>query len=203
MNELPQESPQERNIRFQGVIRRTWKCGSIYKEDCLGDIPPFAEGYLSKYELTGGPKEHPEARQCFVWDGKKFKDDNNDVPAVLDVQVLEDNPRDLPRMVVWAWFTDSLIKDADIYVKSEKWSKDQIHEMHKAPVQFGVERRLGKFFVRERADGGIAVRIFSEKLIDLNGRKEYIFPSFSLSLPAIERIEPPHRDSDLYSLLYV
>lgn len=122
----------------------------------------------------------------------------NDVIMVLDVQVAKD-AKELPFTAVWGWLTDSLVKDPDLYVTSQKWSKAQIHG---GRVNFGSPVRgyeAGKFFVRERTDGKISVRVVKEVIAELNGKKDYIEPSFCLALNEIERIEHDP-ESDLFSL---
>jgi hypothetical protein len=198
MNDSPPESQQEQNKRFQKAIRQKWQCESSHNRDQPCDLPPHAKGSASVYDLNKPPRQHPEAKQCCVWDGKDFKPGENGVIIVLDVQVPCDL-QDLPRMAIWGWLTNSLAKDPDVYVTSQKWSKAQIHG---GRVNFGSPVKgyeAGKFFVRERADGKISVRIIKQVIVELNRKKEYIEPSFCLALNEIERIEHDP-DSELFSL---
>jgi len=85
-------------------------------------------GRVFTFEFSEPPKEHPEARFCFAWDGRNFQKDDNEV-VVLDVQVLEDDPKELPFAAVCAWLTDSPADDRlDNYVESKKRSKGQLHK---------------------------------------------------------------------------
>ena len=121
---------------------------------------------MSVFELLEKekPKNYPEAKQCFVWDGKTFKQDSNDTLAMLDVQVPSHDRERLPELAVWHWCEDTFIKDFDSYVTS-KWTKDKLDGMQ---VQYGKTDRepiegknypIGKFFVRDSEGGKIAVRI--------------------------------------------
>jgi hypothetical protein len=158
------------------------------------------------YDLSKHPKEHPEANQCCVWDGKDFKPGENEVVTVLDVQVTSD-PKDLPFWAVWTWWTESLVDDRlDNYVESKeskKWTKAQLLELHNERVEFGLNKTAGNFFVRERADGKVSVRIVWDVTPNLKVRtKDWTHNSIPLGQSAIERIERPLPDSNLHSLIY-
>jgi len=145
----------------------------------------------------GKLKQYPEAKHCFVWDSNDFRLGGSEVITVLDVQVSYD-ANDLPRLAVWAWLTDTLVKGTDIYVESKKWTKDQLHDN---PVRFGYDlKSAGSFFVRERADGKIAVRIVEKIVKELNGKRDFAHTSFCLTQSDVESIEPPPPGSNLFML---
>jgi hypothetical protein len=191
MNTPEPESDRERNIRFKNAISDKFKCTAICK-DVRGvscDLRSFAKGDVLEFDLSP-PKEYPDAKKCFVWDSKNFKpDDSNSVVMVLDVQVTSD-PNELPYDAVWAWLSGSLVKDPDIYVKSEKWSKEKLHgeqvEFRTLPDPY----KCGRFFVRERSDKSISVRIVEQGEICLNNKTELVDVSSCLTLPQVEKIEP-------------
>lgn len=195
-----QESDRERNIRFGNAIRDKFKCRATFRDAKCCDLSPFAKGVAFTFDLTSQPEKYPDAKRCFVWDSKNFKPGEvNSEVVVLDVQVTSD-PDELPFDAVWAWLTDSLVKNTDIYVKSEKWSKGQLHGEQ---VEFRIlpgERKLGRFFVRERVDGMIAVRVVEEGECRLNGRREKIDVSFCLTPSQVERIESPFSNTSYFRL---
>jgi hypothetical protein len=117
--------------------------------------------------------------------------------AILDAQVLEDDLMQLPRMADWSWRTDSLVKDQDIYLKSEKWSKEQLH---KNPVEFGFEKSVGHFFVRQRPDGKISVRIMSRIYVEIDGKRDWTHHSFCLGQQQLDRLELESPDLNLFCL---
>jgi hypothetical protein len=149
-------------IERLNAIRQKCNCNANYIREADCELSPYGRGTVSIFELSGRLKQYPEAKQCFVWDSEDFKQGENELTIVFDVQVISD-AKDLPRLAVWAWLTDTLVKDADIYVKSEKWT----NQLHRFPVRFGPHDEFGSFFVRERADGKIAVRIIQQILKEL------------------------------------
>jgi hypothetical protein len=189
----------DRLDRFKDAIRQKWNCDTNYIREADCDLSPFVKGMVSAFVLLGQLKQYPEAKQCFVWDSKDFRQGDNEVIIVFDVQVISD-AKDLPRLAVWAWLTDTLIKDPDIYVESKKWTKDQLHRFR---VGFGPHFEITRrFFVRERADGKIAVRIVKPIQKELNGKRDDADTSvFCLTQSDVERIEPTPHDSYPFKLL--
>jgi hypothetical protein len=166
MNDSPQESQQDRIRRFKEAIWNQWKCDATPKgeEHCDLSRKGCGSGTVSVFELSGQPERHREAKQCFVWDGEKFKPGGNGPVVMLDVQVPSHDRKRLPELAVWHWCEDTFIKDSDSYVTS-KWTKDKLDGMQ---VQYGKTDRepiegkpypTGKFFVRDGEGGKIAVRI--------------------------------------------
>ena len=169
MNDSPQKIQRERIKRFQEVIWEQFKCKGEYvhknpeEEFCKRFLPQHGAGLVLTFELSQPPREYPEAEQCYVWDGKDFRPGENAVIIVFDVQVLEDDPKELPFAAVRAWLENS-ISDKPIHWVKSKWSKDQLHGKL-AERQFPAGgSEIGRFFVRkrtvrERADGEIVVQI--------------------------------------------
>ena len=195
MNSSPIENELQKISRFQNAIFETCNCGAgfIGHEDC--DLT-FAKGIAYSFVLKGKPIKYPEARKCYVWDSKDFKPGvDNKIIVVFDVQVTSD-PEQLPFNAVWAWVSYSLVTEADIYIKSKNWSKD---DLHKESVWYyladGTES-AGRFFVRERADGKIAVRI--KKAVAENS--EYVNASFPLTKAQVERIMKPGQRDDSFTV---
>ena len=173
----------------------TFKCEASftgYKDCDLMD----AKGVAYSFVLNGKPNKYPEATKCYVWDSKDFKPDaDNEIIIVFDVQVTSD-PEQLPFDAVWAWLSCSLILDPDIFIKSQTWSKD---DLHKESIWYhltdGTESG-GRFFVREGEDGKIAVRI--KKAVA--GDSEYVNVSFPLTKAQVERITKPARRADFFTV---
>jgi hypothetical protein len=189
--------------RFQDAIRDKWKCGARHTGDIRCNLVPFAHdvGTVSVFTLPFPPPDKNQAaKQCFVWDSDDFRMGESEVVVVSDVQVLDDTDQ-LFMLAVWAWLTGSLVEDAeDHYVESERWPRNKLLELHKSLVEFGADRRPGRFFVRTRRDGKTAVRIFWNVLHELNGKKDHAHKSFALDRTAIERIEPPQPGASVYLL---
>jgi hypothetical protein len=187
-----QETDAERIGRFQDAVLGTFKCSTTFiaRKEC--DLMPHPKGDAYTFGLKGPVREYPEAKKCYVWDAREFKPSAaNEIVIVFDVQVLSD-PEQLPFDAVSAWLSDSLVKDRDIYAKSEKWTKDELHKMS---VWFNLPDGTesgGHFFVRESADGKIAVRIFQEGNKEVAGRNWLINNSlFPLTAAQIEAIQKP------------
>lgn len=202
MSNSLQESNRGRIEQYQDAIRRHWGVGGNFKNEQFVDLSPHGQGWVSAFDLIGSPKQHTGAKQCFVWEGKDFQKDEKEAVTILDVQVASDSDK-LPLMAVFAWLFDFLIKNPDIYVESKKWSKDQLNneavEFGFPLVPWGSPNEIGRFFVRERADGKIAVRILKELQKELNGKLEFINDSFCLDLPSVEKIERPS-NADYFTL---
>src|SRR5579862_7080750 len=152
------ENELQKISRFQDAIFERCNCGAslIGQVDC--DLT-VAKGVAYSFALNGKAINYPEATKCHVWDSREFKPGvDNKIIVVFDVQVTSD-PEQLPFDAVWAWLSYSLVTEPDVYIKSKRWSKD---DLHKESVWYyladGTESG-GRFFVRERADGRIAVRI--------------------------------------------
>ena len=195
MNSSPIENELQKISRFQNAIFEECNCGASFigHEHC--DLT-VAKGVAYSFVLKGKPTKYPEARKCYVWDSKDFKPDaDNKIIVVFDVQVTSD-PEQLPFDAVWAWLSYSLVAEADIYIKSKRWSKD---DLHKESVWYyladGTESG-GRFFVRERADGRIAVRV--KKAVA--GNSEYVSVSFPLTKPQVERIIKPGQRDDFFTV---
>jgi hypothetical protein len=195
MNVSPIENELQKISRFQDAIFETSHCGASFigHEDC--DLT-VAKGVAYSFVLKGKPTNYPEARKCHVWDSKDFKPEvDNKIIVVFDIQVTSDAER-LPFDAVWAWLSYSLVTEPDIYVKSKKWSKD---DLHKESVWYyladGTESD-GRFFVRERADGRIAVRI--KKAVA--GSSESVNVSFPLTKAQVDRIIKPGQRDDFFTV---
>jgi hypothetical protein len=189
MNISPAENEPQKISRFQSAIFEVCNCGAslIGHKDC--DLT-VAKGVAYSFVLQGKPINYPGARNCHVWDSKDFKPGvDNKIIVVFDVQVASD-PEQLPFDAVWAWMSYTLVTEADIYVKSKKWSKE---DLHKESVWYyladGTESG-GRFFVRDRPDGKIAVRI--KKTVA--GGSDHVNFSFPLTRAQVERIMKPQRD---------
>ncbi len=195
MNSSPSENELQKISRFQNAILETYNCQSsfISHEDC--DLT-VARGTAYSFALKGKPVKHPEAARCYAWDSKDFKPGvDNEIIVVFDTQVTSDAEQ-LPFDAVWAWWSSSLILDPDIFVKSQTWSKD---DLHKESIWYhltdGTESG-GRFFVREGDDGKIAVRI--KKAVP--GSSEYVNVSFPLTKAQVERIIRPARRADFFTV---
>ena len=191
----PMENDLQKTSRFLNAIFEASSCGAslISHEDC--DLT-VARGVAYSFVLKGKPNKYPEARKCYVWDSKEFKPGtDNKIIVVFDVQVTSDAEQ-LPFNAVWAWLSYSLVTEPDIYIKSKRWSKD---DLHKESVWYyladGTESG-GRFFVRERADGKISVRIKKA----MAGSSEYVNISFPLTKAQVERIKKPAQMDDFFTL---
>jgi hypothetical protein len=195
MNISPTGIEPQKLSRFQDAIIEACHCGAnlICHEDC--DLT-VARGLVYSFVLTGKPTKFPEARKCYVWDSKDFRPGVDDkVIVVFDVQVASD-PEQLPFDAVWAWLSYSLVTEPDIYVKSKSWSKD---DLHKESVWYHLAdgtQSGGRFFVRDRADGKIAVRI--KKTVA--GGSEHVNFSFPLTRAQVERIMKPAQRDDFFTV---
>jgi hypothetical protein len=183
MDMSPIENEIQKISRFQNAIFEACNCGASFTGHADCDLT-VAKGVAYSFALEGKSIKYPEARNCHVWDSTEFKPGaDNKIIVVFDVQVTSD-PEQLPFDAVWAWLSYSLVTEPDIYVKSKRWSKD---DLHKESVWYyladGTESG-GRFFVRKRADGKIAVRINKAAA----GSSENVNISFPLTKAQVERI---------------
>jgi hypothetical protein len=163
-----------------------------YRADCQQES--CGDGAVYIFALSPAPTKWPEAKHCFVWDCKNFKEGAEGVAVVLDKRVIleadqeagepiEKYFRRLACGAVLAWKENWFPRAPDVYVTSEKWSKEELDGQQ---VEYGLSalgmaaKKYGSFRVRERSDKKIAVRIFD--------RDEW---KISLPIREIDKIEPP------------
>ncbi len=195
MNISPVENEPQKISRFQDAIFEACHCEAsfISHEDC--DLT-VAKGIAYSFELNGKSIKYPEARKCHVWDSKEFKPGaDNQIVVVFDVQVTSD-PEQLPFDAVWAWMSYSLVTEPDIYVKTKRWSKDALHKGSVSYYSADGTGSGGRFFVRERGDGKIAVRI--KKAVA--GASENVNLSFPLTKAQVERITRPAQRDEFFTV---
>ena len=203
MNTPEPESDRERNIRFQKVIDDRFKRGSSRENLDPILIPDYSDGSILSvfvYQLSVQSEKYPEAERCVAWDGKSSSHDANEVVTVLDVQLKVNfensskNSKELALAAVEAWHKNWLVntpENPNHYAKSETWTKEKLDgkvvEFRLSPYE---KFRNGRFFVRERRDGTIAVRI-NEEGVDF---------SFCLTRPDLEKIKLSHTSGGCFSL---
>jgi hypothetical protein len=189
------ETEHQKISRFQKAIFEACHCGStlIGHEDC--DLT-VARGLAYSFALTGKPDKYPGATKCFVWDSKDFRPGVNDkVIVIFDVQVTSD-PEQMPFDAVWAWLSYSLVTEPDVYVKSKKWSKEELHQKSVRYRRPDGKESDGCFFARKKVDGKIAVRI---KTV-VAGSSEHVNFSFPLTRAQVERILKPAQGDDFFTV---
>jgi len=195
MNISPAENELQKISRFQNAIFEACNCGAslIGHENC--DLT-IAKGLAYSFVLKGKPIKYPEAAKCYVWDSRDFRPGVDDkIIVVFDVQVTSDSEQ-LPFDAVWAWLSYSLVTEPDIYVRSKVWSKGALHkESVRYHLADGTESG-GRFFVRERSDGKIAVRINKVGA----GSSEHVNFSFPLTKAQVGRIMKPAQRDHLFTV---
>jgi hypothetical protein len=212
---MSDSSEKENQIkRFKDAIKKKWNCVAEPDKDnpFFCDLSPIPRrGYVYVFNLPQPPAEHPVAKRCFAWIGRSLNSDWNDGilghddkgdMAVLDAQVPCDDDLSFPRMAVWAWRTGNLVneKEAD-YLESKKWQRDKLHNRR---VEFDFNNMIvtGTFFVRQRADGKISVRIVHAGDFEIEGIQIKKLPLVSIGLGHrdIEHgIEAAKPGSDIFS----
>jgi hypothetical protein len=188
--------PPETSLRYEKAIKEQWNCQAMYsyRADCQQES--CGDGAVYVFGLSQAPTKWPEAKHCFVWDCKNFKEGGEGVAVVLDKQVVMEAEREageadekyFPRLAlaaVIAWQQNCVPRKPDEYVDSKNQSKEKLDGQQ---VEYGLPalgmaaKKYGSFRVRERSDKKIAVRIFD--------RDEW---KISLPIREVDRIEEPDK----------
>jgi hypothetical protein len=192
-------SPRETNLRFEKAIKEQWNCQTMYvhRADCQQES--CGDGAVYVYDILQAPIQWPEAKHCFVWDCKNFKEGAEGVAVVLDKQVIREADQEAGEAIekyfrrlalgaVLAWKENWFPRKPDVYISTERWSREKL-DGHQVEYGFPAMGQFGTFRVRQRSDGHVAVRIFN----DLESK-------ISFPIVEVDKVETPPANCDYFSL---